>query len=215
MEDCINFSASRLQIKPERKVIEKNRRNQMKFLYNRLYSLVPPNFISKGCQVSDRVDRTIDYIQTLKYNLEICSKKKEKLLSEKRSHEQTLINNVCCESLDIQIHQISHDLDAVMVTGLKNYSSFCDVIRLLNRYCDAVTLTNFSSNGHSTFHIRQKQIEAEDVCKRVKNLAAGNSNMKELCDDAPICNEVDSDISVWDFDIQSSVWGCELAMIFK
>ncbi|KAI3787353.1 hypothetical protein L1987_41765 [Smallanthus sonchifolius] len=69
-----------------------------------------------------------------------------------------------------------------------------------------VTLANFSSSGHSTFHIRQKKIEAEEICMRLKNLV---ENM-ELGDNtiASFCNEeVDSDLSVWDFDFQSDVLG--------
>ncbi|KAL9998625.1 putative transcription factor bHLH family [Helianthus debilis subsp. tardiflorus] len=217
MESGIKYSTSRLQ-KLERKVIEKNRRNQMKFLYNHLYSLVPTHFISKGRNsgASDRVDRTIEYIQALKDNIEMNEKKKEKLLSNKRPDEHAKVNNGCCKSLDIQIHEISHDMDAVLVTGLESYSSFCEVVRLLGRYSAEVTLANFSSTGHSTIHIRQKQIEADDVCKMVKNMANGYSNEVKELDDAPsFCNEVDPDLSIWDFDFQSSVWGCELGMILN
>ncbi|KAL8201501.1 hypothetical protein R6Q57_012840 [Mikania cordata] len=205
MKGGTKFPASKLQIKPERKVIEKNRRNHMKFLYKNLYSLIPPNFISEGGgKVADRVDRTINYIQNLQNNLEICKKKKEKLLcDQKRSHQQTQINNMCSKSLDVKIHQISHDIDAVLVIGLNNYSSFSDVVRLLDRYSAGVTLANYSKNGHWTFHILQKQIEAQDVCKRLKMLFDGYSNMKELCD-ALFCNiEVDQDPCLWDVDFQS------------
>ncbi|XP_076917901.1 transcription factor bHLH162-like [Bidens hawaiensis] len=216
MDGGIKFSASRSQ-KPERKIIEKNRRNQMKKLYCHLYSLVPHHFISKaGNGVTDRVDRTIEYIQTLKSNVEMSKNKKEKLLSKKRTQEHIArVNKVCSDSLDIQIQEISHDLDAVLVTGLNDYSSFCGVVRLLGQYSAEVTLANFSSTGHSTFHIRQKEIEADDVCKRLKNLAGGYSNgIKEL-DEALFCNEVDPDLSIWDFDFQTSVWGCELGMILN
>ncbi|KAK1437983.1 hypothetical protein QVD17_03784 [Tagetes erecta] len=218
MEGGIKFSASRLQ-KLERKVIEKNRRNQMKFLYSHLYSLVPPNFKFKGThnRVSDRVDTTIDYIKTLENNLEMSKNKKEKLLSIKKSNEHmTKTNNNCCKSLDIQVHEISHDLDAVMVTGLNSYSIFCDVVRLLSRYSAEVTHANFSSTGHSTFHVRQKKIEADEICKRLKNVGEGytNTNMKELSDAFDFCNEVINQdlLSVWDFDIQSNVWGWELGI---
>ncbi|KAI7749812.1 hypothetical protein M8C21_011766 [Ambrosia artemisiifolia] len=221
MEGSIKCSSSRTLQKLERKVIEKNRRNQMKFLYSRLYSLVPPHFISKGCGASDRVDRTIEYIQSLKDNVEVNKKKKEKLLSQKRLRDNTKINsNMSYESLDIQIHEIGYQLDAVLVTGLNNYSSFCDVVQLLGRYSDEVTLANFSSNGHSTFHIRQKKIEADDVCKRLKNLGDGySSSIKELpLNDASLsfCNElVEPDLSIWDFDFQSSVWGCDLGVMLQ
>lgn len=110
--------------------------------------------------MSDRVDTTIDYIKTLENNLEMSKNKKEKLLSMKKSHEHMTKTNICCKPLDVQVHEISHDLDAVMVTGLNSYSVFCDVVRLLGRYTAEVTHANFSSTGHSTFHVRQKKVNA-------------------------------------------------------
>nr|GEY45474.1 achaete-scute transcription factor-related protein [Tanacetum cinerariifolium] len=179
MEGSIKWSASDLK-KPERKIIEKNRRNQMKSLYSNLFSLIPPSIFSKNGDVSDRVDRAIEYIQMSKTNLDMLKNKKEKLSSRKRSHEHTkLIKNVC-KPVDIQIHEMSHDIDAVLVTGLENHSSFCDVVWLLDQYSAEVTLVIFSSNGHSTFHIRQKKIEAQDICKSLKSLLEGSINVKEL-----------------------------------
>ena len=108
--------------------------------------------------MSDRVDSAIEYIQTLKTNLDIIKNKKDKLSSRERSHEHTqMINNVC-KTIDIQIHEMSHDTDAVLVTGLNNYSKFRDVIWFLNQCTTEVTLANFSCTGHSTFHIRQKKV---------------------------------------------------------
>ncbi|KAK1408792.1 hypothetical protein QVD17_40840 [Tagetes erecta] len=193
--------------KPERKIVEKNRRNHMKFLFTHLFSLIPPHIISKGGdQVADRVDRAIDYIQILKNNLDMNMNKKNKLLlSHKRSHQHMKTMDSERISLDIQIHQITHEVDALLVTGLEKHSSFCNVVRFLNQYSTEVTLANFSCSKHSTFHICQKKIEAEEICKRLKNLV---ENMKELGDDtnASCHNEqVDLDLSVWDFDFYSNI----------
>ncbi|KAJ0914491.1 putative transcription factor bHLH family [Helianthus annuus] len=197
------MSTLRLE-KPERKIIEKNRRNQMKFLYSRLFSLIPPHGTSKGGdQVANQVDRAINYIQTLKTNLEVNKNKKDRLLlllSKKRSHEDTEMINSVSIPLDIQIHEMTHDHDAVLVTGLKTYSTFCNVVQFLDQYSTEVTLANFSNSGHSTFHICQKKIDADDICKRLKDSV---ENMKEFGDTthASFRNEVDLDLSVWDFDL--------------
>ncbi|CAH1414605.1 unnamed protein product [Lactuca virosa] len=187
--------------KPERKVTEKIRRNQMKFLYSRLFSLIPPHLISKGGdQVSDRVDRTIEYIQSLKSSLEMSQIRKEQLLStKKRSHENTNSNK--SKSIDIQIHEMSPDLD----------------------YSSEVALANFSSSGHSTFHVRHKKIETEEMSQRLMILLQGYSNVKELGNDqgfsnelelgndyASSCDQFESNLNIWDFDFQSNVWGWEL-----
>lgn len=107
--------------------------------------------------MSDRVDTTIEYIQSLKSNLELSKNRKEKLLSRKRSNDEDTTINVC-KSLDIQIYEISHDVDAILVTGMTDYSSFCHVVQLLDKCSTELTLANFSSYGHSTFHIRHKKV---------------------------------------------------------
>ncbi|KAI3728656.1 hypothetical protein L6452_17295 [Arctium lappa] len=208
--------------KPERKITEKNRRNNMKFLYSHLFSLIPPHLISKGGdQVTDRVDTAIHYIQTLKASLEMNKNKKEHLLSKKRSYQHTKTNI----SLDIQIQEMSPDLDAVLITGLKNHSDFCHVIQLLDQYSTEVALANFSSSGHSIFHLRHKKIEAEEIAKRIKILIEGSSYMKELELELGLELELElgndnidgssssSNISIWDFDFQSNKWGWELEML--
>ncbi|XP_076890102.1 transcription factor bHLH162-like [Bidens hawaiensis] len=178
--------------KPERKIIEKIRRNQMKDLFTSLFSLIPnPHIMTKEGDLADRVERTIDYIQTLKSNLEMIENKKDKLLSKKRSNEHTEMINSECISLNIQIHEMTHDHDAVLVTGLKTHSSFCNVVRFLDQYSTEVTFANFSNVGHSIFHIREKKIGADDLCKRLKNLV---ENKNEFGDDkniiASFCNEI-------------------------
>ncbi|PWA80754.1 achaete-scute transcription factor-related protein [Artemisia annua] len=180
MDASLKCSPSKLKKKPERKIIEKNRRNQMKFLYSHLFSLIPPNYLPKVGDMSDRVDSAIEYIQTLKTNLDIIKNKKDKLPSRNGSHKHTkMINNVC-KPIDIQIHEMSHDTDAVLVTGLKIHSKFRDVVWFLNQCTTEVTLANFSCCGHSIFHIRQKKVGAEAICKRVKSLIEGSLNVKEL-----------------------------------
>lgn len=107
--------------------------------------------------MSDRVDRTIEYIQSLKSSLEMSQIRKEQLSStKKRSHESTNSNKY--KSIDIQIHEMSPDLDVVLITGLTTQSDFYDVVRLLDQYSSEVALANFSSSGHSTFHIRHKKV---------------------------------------------------------
>ncbi|KAK1408791.1 hypothetical protein QVD17_40839 [Tagetes erecta] len=195
--------------KPERKIVEKNRRNHMKFLFTHLFSLIPPHIISKGGdQVADRLDTAIDYIQTMKTNLDINKNKKDKLLlTHKRSHQHMKMMDTERVSLDVQIHQITHEVDALLVTGLEKYSSFCNVVRFLDQYSTEVTLANFSSTTHSSFHIRQKKIKAEEICKRLKNLC---ENMNELGDDTNASfrkEEVELDLSVWDFGFEFNIWG--------
>ncbi|GKA48671.1 achaete-scute transcription factor-related protein, partial [Tanacetum coccineum] len=175
--------------------------------------------------VSNQVDRAIEYIQMLKTNLEIIKNKKEKLSSKKRLNEHTKMINNECKPIDIQIHEMSHDVDVVLVTGLNDYTSFCDVVLLLAQYTT--------------------EVEAQDICKRLRSLLEGTFNTRELMNNCPLLyapitlpqpgwgsrnesrpqgieeleiylqnegnsvsyfNELDceSNLSIWDFDFQSN-----------
>ncbi|KAJ9549193.1 hypothetical protein OSB04_021736 [Centaurea solstitialis] len=198
---------------------KKEGKNREIFLFISFF--IPPLSSPRGGdQVSDRVDTAIDYIQTLKARLEMNKMKKEQLM---RSYQHTLTKK--SKSVDVQIiEQVSPpDVDAVLIRGLKNHSDFSHVIQLLNHYSTEVTLANFSTSGHSIFHIRHKKIEAEEMSKRIKILTEGSSNMKELELQFQLELEPElelelgndnidgwsssSNLSIWDFDLQSNIWG--------
>ncbi|XP_042753326.1 transcription factor bHLH162 [Lactuca sativa] len=196
METGNCFGSSLIPDRPERKVIEKNRRNQMKFLYSQLFSLLPENVNFKGCpQMSDRLNEAIRYIETLKENLEKTKNKKEK---DGASTSQ---------SFDIQIHEISSDIDVVLIFGLKTYSCYCDIIRTIDQYSTAVGYASFSTSGPSTFHVHQKKIEAAEMYRRLNELFEGFSKKEVVLDVlAPTCNEEESNLDLWDFEISSDIW---------
>ncbi|GJY00524.1 achaete-scute transcription factor-related protein [Tanacetum coccineum] len=168
--------------------------------------------------VSDQVDRTIKYIQMLKTNLEIIKNKNEKLSSRKRLIEHTEMIKNACKPIDIQIHEMSHDVDVVLVIGLKDYTSFCDVVLLLVQYTTEVTHANFSSSGHSIFHIRQKKVEVLGF--NILGWGSRNESRPQEIEELETClqkdgnsvtyfNELDyeSSLSIWDYDFQSNA--CE------
>ncbi|KAL7590427.1 hypothetical protein Lser_V15G40507 [Lactuca serriola] len=198
METGNCFGSCLIPDRPERKVIEKNRRNQMKFLYSQLFSHLPENVTSKGCpQMSDRVNEAIRYIETLKENLEKTKNKKEK-----DNHGAST-----SQSFDIQIHEISFDIDVVLIFGLKTYSCYCDIIRTIDQYSTAVGYASFSTSGPSTFHVHQKKIEAAEMYRRLNELF-GVFSKKEVVLDVlpPSCNEEESNLDLWDFEISSDIW---------
>nr|GMD85823.1 transcription factor bHLH162-like isoform X2 [Ipomoea batatas] len=71
--------------KLERKHVEKKRRDNLKFLYNHLFSLLPTHHISPGTMaLPDQVDKAVNYIKTLQIQLEKSKQKKQELLLEHR-----------------------------------------------------------------------------------------------------------------------------------
>ncbi|XP_035842745.1 transcription factor bHLH162-like [Helianthus annuus] len=180
---------------PERKVIERNRRNNMKILYSQLFSLVPDRFKSEGnMEISERINETINYIESLKANI-------EKMKDKKKSHAAS-----ASQSLGIQIHEMSPDVDVVMITGLKNHSIFCDIIRVLNQCSAEVRQANFSVSGLCTFHVHGKKIEVTDIYRRLNGLLTGSSKIEEPNIHVQSCLEEEGNLDLWDFEICSDVW---------
>ncbi|KAI3795307.1 hypothetical protein L1987_37958 [Smallanthus sonchifolius] len=194
MEKYNNTTASLISGKPERKVIEKNRRDKMKFLYSQLFSLVPDHFKSQGTvDISERVNETINYIESLRANIEKMKDKDSHGASTSQPHS-------------IQIHEMSRDVDVVLITGLKNHSIFCHITRVLDQCSTSVVQAHFSAIGPSTFHVHHKKIEATDIYRRLNGLLNGSSKMEELVTQAPPCNEEEGKIDLSDFEICSDVW---------
>ncbi|XP_076886569.1 transcription factor bHLH162-like [Bidens hawaiensis] len=190
-----NSTSSLISSMPERKVIEKNRRNKMKILYYQLFSLIPDHFKSKGTvELSERVNETIKYIESLKVNIEKMKNTKD------RNGAST------SRSIGIQIHEMSPDVDLLLITGLTNQSTFYDTIRVLDHCGTDVTQANFSACGPSTFHVNRKKIEASDICRRLNGLLNGTSNVEELDIHARSRMEEEENFDLWDFEICSNVW---------
>ncbi|CAI8617049.1 unnamed protein product [Vicia faba] len=75
--------------KVERRLVEKNRRNQMKILYTKLNSLLP-NYNPKELVLAlpDQVEEAINYIKSLEANVKMAEEKKERLLMEKKKRSR-------------------------------------------------------------------------------------------------------------------------------
>ncbi|CAI9772555.1 unnamed protein product [Fraxinus pennsylvanica] len=72
--------------KTERKVVEKNRRNQMKIHYSNLLCLLPDHGSKEAMPLPDQIDEAVAYIESLKMKVEKMKEKKESLMPRKRSH---------------------------------------------------------------------------------------------------------------------------------
>ncbi|XP_027769071.1 transcription factor bHLH162-like isoform X4 [Solanum pennellii] len=75
-----SYSASRL----EKKYVEKHRRNNMKILFNHLYSLLPPHPSQEAMGLPGQIDASITCIKNLEIKLEKSKMQLEKLRTKKR-----------------------------------------------------------------------------------------------------------------------------------
>ncbi|CAI9089386.1 OLC1v1023952C2 [Oldenlandia corymbosa var. corymbosa] len=159
--------------KMERRIIEKNRRNHMKSLYSKLYSLLP-SYGSKEVlpAVPDQIDEARMYIESLQKKLEMYHEEKEKLLklqgkmkpnssSSAASKNETLNNT--SKLTNVEIHEMGPNMDVVCITGLEDQASFYGIIRLLSNQGFEIVHANFSINGNSVIQISYEKVPSNNI----------------------------------------------------
>ncbi|EXB44647.1 hypothetical protein L484_010338 [Morus notabilis] len=173
--------------KIERRIIEKNRRNQMKVLYSKLNSLLPPQNSKEVQTLPDQVDEAINHIKSLEARLKKYKEKKKSLLGRKRSY-------TCANSLEsvgsqrspqIEIHEIGSVIEVVLITGLDNQFIFYELIRILHEERADVVDAKYSVSRDSIFHVVHAEIAdsifgATKISERLKRFVSGSSSDIEL-----------------------------------
>ncbi|KAF7822978.1 transcription factor bHLH162-like [Senna tora] len=169
-----HLASSSSSTKIERRIVEKNRRNQMKILYSKLTSLLP-NFNSKEMMgLPDQIDEAIKYIKSLEAKVKMGEEKRDGLVGKKRSN-----NNYCgssssagcnyfgsygnetLKSPQIEIHEMGSSLQVVLISGLDNQFIFYEIIRILHEENVEIVSANSSlAADHSMHHIVHAKIEA-------------------------------------------------------
>ncbi|OIS99204.1 PREDICTED: uncharacterized protein LOC109230882 [Nicotiana attenuata] len=146
--------------KLERKYVEKNRRNNMKNLYNQLYSLLPNHASKETLALPDQLDAATNYIKSLETKLEKNKTYLEKLRisCRKRPRSFNATDSEPSSSTEllipqIEFHEMSPTMFVVLITGLDNLATFYNIIWLLHEEGVEVVYSNFSLNGNSTLQI--------------------------------------------------------------
>ncbi|PSR89764.1 Transcription factor bHLH36 like [Actinidia chinensis var. chinensis] len=185
MASCHSSSPPKI----ERRLIEKNRRNHMKGLYSKLYSMLPNHSSKEAVPLPDQIHEAVNYIKSLQAKLEKSKKKKETLSSTtKRPHTCTNDQSLpTVKSPKIEIHEMGQALNVTLVTGHDNKFIFHEIIRLIHEDGAEVLSANFSVIGDSIFHaVHAKAGEfgpnfvAARVSNRLKEFVNGTmSNVEE------------------------------------
>ncbi|KAL5560650.1 hypothetical protein UlMin_036861 [Ulmus minor] len=188
-------SQSSSSTKIERRIVEKNRRNQMKILYSNLFSLLPnPNSKAAASVLTlpDQIDETINYIKSLETKLNKCKEKKKSLSGRKRSYNCT--NSSTIDSINgslkppqIETHEMGSILEIVLITGLDNQFIFYEFIRILHEEGVDVVNTMFSVVQDSIFHVVHAELPdvtfafgAAKITEKLKRFVSGSSSYVEL-----------------------------------
>ncbi|OMO54784.1 hypothetical protein COLO4_36348 [Corchorus olitorius] len=189
--------------KVERKIIEKNRRNQMKNLYSRLNSLLPHHPSSKEpLSLPDQIDEAVNYIKSLQTRLKESREKKETLMGRKRSRRCT--NNIAASEAmgrlkapEIRIQEMGSSIEVVLMTGQDSSQfMFNEMIRIIHGEGADILNANFSVVGNTVFHIVHAELGAHmftfgatKIKEKLNRFVHGSSSEQELQEE------------LWDYEI--------------
>ncbi|KAL2331685.1 hypothetical protein Fmac_019266 [Flemingia macrophylla] len=174
--------------KLERKIVEKNRRNQMKNLCSQLYSLLPNQ---EAMSVGDQIDEAINYIKSLQARMKMAQKKKERLMETKRSRSGCSSASEAQRSLKlprIETHETGSSLEVILTCGVDNQFIFREIIRILHEENVEVISTNSSIVGDSMLHVVHGEVRqsfsqfgaTSKVSEKLKRFVHGSISDMEM-----------------------------------
>ncbi|XP_057430731.1 transcription factor bHLH162 [Lotus japonicus] len=173
-----NPSSSRV----DRKVIERNRRNQMRTLYRKLNSLVLHQTSKEAISLPDQLEEATNYIKRLQVNLEKMKEKKNTLLGIERPNVMSLKEgpSMGLKSPKIEIQQMGSALDVVLITGSDCQFMFNETIRVLHEEGVDVVNASYKVIEGSAFHsihclVTGSANVAERISERLNKFIYGSS----------------------------------------
>ncbi|KAK7257428.1 hypothetical protein RIF29_31407 [Crotalaria pallida] len=178
--------------KLERRLIEKNRRNQMKILYSKLNSLLPNSNPKEVLPLPDQVDEAINYIKSLEAKVKMAQEKKERLTGtrKKRSSSTTFEANgssISAKSPQLEIQEVGSSLQVVLTCGLDSQFIFHEIIRIMEEESIEVKSASYSLAEDSMHHVLHAEIPqtslqfgATKVSERLKMFVNGSSSDMEI-----------------------------------
>ncbi|KAL7185515.1 hypothetical protein ACSBR2_027457 [Camellia fascicularis] len=170
--------------KIERRIIEKNRRSYMKSLYSKLYSLLPNHDPSKeAVSLPDRLEEAEKYIKSLQMTLEKYKEKNETLLGRKRSHSYTTDFKQVLKSPQIEIREMGHAVNVVLISGQEDKFIFHEIIRLIHEEGAEVVNASFSVVGNSIRHVVHAKVCIGKICQyfyQLKHVQPFNSLLMKI-----------------------------------
>ncbi|KAK2642138.1 hypothetical protein Ddye_023901 [Dipteronia dyeriana] len=186
MENNNNLNpSSSSSSRTDRKTIERNRRNQMKFLYNRLNSLVPHQIPMEATSLPDQLKEAANYIKRLQIKLERMKEKKDRLImrTDRSMISETTTTAMAAQGLmmkspHIEIHVKGSALEVVLITGLEFQFMFSETISLLHEEGAEIVNASFSVVNDTVFHTIHSKVgdsglsdhAAASISERLKKL---------------------------------------------
>ncbi|XP_030543585.1 transcription factor bHLH162-like isoform X2 [Rhodamnia argentea] len=151
--------------RPDRKTTERNRRNQMKALFSKLHSLVPPQSPPRETTLSlpDQLGQAANYIKKLQMKVEKLREQKQRLLEiEKINMSMKNGQMLGFKSPEIGIRKTGSILEVVLITGLDGQFMFNEAVRVIHEEGADIVNASFSDVGDAIFHTVHAKVEDGD-----------------------------------------------------
>ncbi|KAM0957256.1 hypothetical protein FF1_025436 [Malus domestica] len=220
-----NQASQSSSTKVERRVVEKNRRNHLKLLYSKLYSLLPNQNPKEPPSLNEQTDEAINYIKSKESKLQKAKEKKESLMGTRKRSNATAFVNV--ESMEpktlniesvrstkapqIQIHETGSTVEVVLTSGLENHQFiFYQIIRILDEEQADIVHASFSTLGDTVFHVVRAEMDnsmldfgAARITEKLNTFVNGSTSDQELRQDCFWDCEFEPAEIIWDQDLYS------------
>lgn len=151
----------------DRKLIERNRRNEMKALFCKLNSIMPHQSSREANSRPDQIDEATNYIKNLQIKLEKMKEKRNNLKDIGTSKNNASMN-MGFKSPQFKIQQMGSALEVVLVTGLDCQFMFNETIRVLQEEGSDVVNASYTVVENAVFHTIHCQVgESADGALRI------------------------------------------------
>ncbi|XP_023542172.1 transcription factor bHLH167-like [Cucurbita pepo subsp. pepo] len=170
-----NFIYCPSSTRTDEKIIERNRREEMKALLSELHSLVPNQSSTEGeMTLSDQLENATNYIKQLKENVEKLKEKREKLMGLGEKSTITSENKARL-ILQVEAHRVGSSLEILLTTGSVYHLVLRQIIQLLQENGTEIVDINQSTVADRAFHkiiAQVKGAEGERICETVKKFVS-------------------------------------------
>ncbi|XP_054800732.1 transcription factor bHLH162-like [Prosopis cineraria] len=166
----------------DRKIIERDRRTQMRALYSKLNSLLPHQSSTELVSQSDQLEEAANYIKKIQIKLEKLNEKKLSLMGIENELSNTCNRGTIIlesKSPKVEIHQMGSALEVSVITGLDCQFIFNEFISILHEEEADVVHASYSVVHDAVFHTIHSQIgdggnRAGRISERLKRFAYGS-----------------------------------------
>ncbi|KAK4744338.1 hypothetical protein SAY87_010650 [Trapa incisa] len=175
--------------KPDRKIIERNRRTLMRSLCLKLASLIPPKYCKTAKNTltqQDQLDLAASYIKQLRERIDLLEKRKELAITKSNSLDEVYYGanrpTTTDPGVKLPVIQIKEWHSGLMVSLISSadYKNFmlCEAITILHEEGAEVVNASFFIADGKIFHILHAQVkilrvgvETSRVWQRLQELA--------------------------------------------